>query len=327
MRKLIRLFKNTYKRWAKNEPFERSASIAYYTLFSFPSLLVIIIAVAGYFFDQSQVQDEIIESLAQVVGTDTADSVEKMIVNVNIQEGSAVALMISIGVIVFGATGAFFQLKKAMNKIWAVREKKSNIMMMILDRLISLGMVLSIGFMMVASLIVTTIVTSLGNLVADYAPGISAVSLNLFNLLFSYAFIWILFSAIFKILPDVQLKWRYAFVGGSVTTVFFLMAEYGLSYYFKQSDPTSVYGSASSVILLMLWIYYTCLILFFGAEFTVQYTLFKGEKIQTNQFSEPAFIQDLEDLKNQRMYTKEQKRILKEIAEEVAEEDSKETDK
>src|SRR5690625_916592 len=226
MRKLIRLFKNTYKRWAINEPFERSASIAYYTLFSFPSLLVIIIAVAGYFFDQSQVQDEIIESLAQVVGTDTADSVEKMIVNVNIQEGSAVALMISIGVIVFGATGAFFQLKKAMNKIWSVREKKSNILMMILDRLISLGMILSIGFMMAASLIITTIVTSFGKYISNYAPELSEVGLKGFNLLFSYAFIWILFSSIFKILPDIKLKWRNALVGGSITTGLFLIAEY-----------------------------------------------------------------------------------------------------
>ncbi|HLS30265.1 MAG TPA: YihY/virulence factor BrkB family protein [Flavobacteriaceae bacterium] len=317
MKTILQLFKNTVQRWLKNDPFQRSASIAYYTLFSFPSLLMIVITVAGYFFGKSQVQDELIESLSDVVGVDTAESVERMVVNVNVEGESTVALIISIGVILFAASGAFFQLKKAMNKIWAVREKKSEVLMMILDRLISLGMILSIGFMMVASLIITTVVTYLGKYISDFAPGISTVSLNIFNFIFSYVFIWFLFSAIFKILPDVKLKWRYALVGGSVTTVLFLLAEYGLSFYFSTSDPTSIYGSASSVILLMLWIFYTCLILFLGAEFTVEYTLLKKAKVETNRFSEPDFVQDLEDLKNQKMYTKQHKRLLREFAEEV----------
>lgn len=318
MKKFFQLFKKTVQRWLKNDPFQRSASIAYYTLFSFPSLLVVIITVAGYFFEKSQVQDELVESLGEVVGMDTAESVEKMIANVDIQGESTLALIISIGVILFGATGAFFQLKKAMNKIWAVRETKSDILMMILNRLISLGMILSVGFMMAASLIITTLVTYLGKYIGDFAPGISTVSLNIFNFLFSYVFIWLLFSAIFKILPDVKLKWRYALVGGSVTTVLFLLAEYGLSFYFSQSDPASVYGGASSVILLMLWIFYTCLILFFGAEFTVEYTLLKKAKVKTNQFSEPAFIQDLEDLINQRMYSEEHEHLLRKISDEIS---------
>lgn len=313
----FQLFKDTIQRWIKNDPFQRSASIAYYTLFSIPSLLMIIITVAGYFFGKSQVQDEIIESLSEVVGLEAAESVEKMIVNVNVEGETTIALTISIGVILFAASGAFFQLKKAMNKIWAVREKKSEVLMMILDRLISLGMIFSIGFMMVASLIITTLVTYLGKYVSDFAPGLSTVSLNIFNFIFSYVFIWFLFSAIFKILPDVKLKWRYALVGGSVTTVLFLLAEYGLSFYFNKSDPTSVFGGASSVILLMLWIFYTCLILFFGAEFTVQYTLLKKAKVKTNQFSEPDFVQDLDDLLNQKMYTQQHKRLLREFAEEV----------
>lgn len=323
----FQLFKDTIQRWIKNDPFQRSASIAYYTLFSIPSILMIIITVAGYFFGKSQVQEEIIESLSEVVGAEAAESVEKMIVNVNVEGESTIALIISIGVILFAASGAFFQLKKAMNKIWAVREKKSEVLMMILDRLISLGMIFSIGFMMVASLIITTLVTYLGKYISDFAPGLSTVSLNIFNFIFSYVFIWFLFSAIFKILPDVKLKWRYALVGGSVTTVLFLLAEYGLSFYFSKSDPTSVFGGASSVILLMLWIFYTCLILFFGAEFTVQYTLLKKAKVETNQFSEPDFVQDLEDLKNQKMYTTQHKRLLREFAEEVCAITEKEDEK
>lgn len=313
MKKIITLFKNTYSRWMKNEPFQESAIITYYTLFSLPSFFVIIITVAGYFFGKSEVQGQIIGNLGEIVGLETAESLEKIILNVSFEEKTTLALIISIGVMVFGATGAFFQLKKTMNKIWSVREKKANIIMMILDRLLSLGLILSIGFMMVASLIITTLVAALGDYIKLYAPTISSFALNAFNFLFSYIFIWFLITLIFKLLPDVKLRWRSTFVGASLTTILFLIAEYGLGVYFSQSNPASVFGSASSIILLMLWINYTCLILFFGAEFTFQYALFRNEKVEPNRYSEPAFIQELRELKDQKIYTEKQKKLLERI--------------
>jgi len=313
MKKYIELLKQTVQHWLKNNAFEQSAVIAYYTLFSLPSLLVIIIAVAGYFFGQSTVQDRIIYQLGEFIGRDTAESVERIITNVNIQDSSSFTVLVSFGTLIFGATGAFFQLKKAMNKIWSVREKKSSIIMMIINRVISLGMVFAIGFMLVVSLIINTVVTALGDYISDFAPNISEASLQVLNFMMSYLFIACLFAAIFKWLPDIKIRWKVTFIGASFTTILFLIAVYGLGFYFGQSNPTSVFGGASSVILIMLWIYYSCLILFLGAEFTVQYALLKKEKIEFNRFGEPAFIQQLEELKEEQLHLKERDKIFKEL--------------
>lgn len=321
MKAYIQLIKATINRWLKNEPFQQSAVIAYYALFSLPSLMVIIISVAGYFFGKSTVQDQLMDQIADVVGREAAVSVERLMTNVDVEDGSTVALAISIGVLVFGATGAFFQLKKAMNKIWRVREKKSNVVMVVLDRLISLSLILVIGIMLIASLILTTLIQVLGHYISDYAPMLTSAVLSVFNFLFSYIFIGFLFAAIFKILPDVKIRWRTTFIGASVTTVLFLLAVYGLGFYFGQSDPTSVFGGASSVILIMLWIYYSCLIMFLGAEFTVQYALKNKEKLKPGRFSEPAYIQDLADLKERAIYLEDQKEFLKKWAEEMEDQD------
>lgn len=315
MKKYFTLLQKTIQQWLKNSPFEQSAVIAYYTLFSLPSLLVIIISIAGYFFGKSNVQNRIITQLGEFIGMDTAQSVERIITNVSIEDSSTLTVLISFGTLVFGATGAFFQLKKAMNVIWSVREKKSSIFMMIINRVISLGMILVVGFMLMVSLVINTVVTALGDYISQFAPDISAVGLQVVNFLLSYLFIGCLFAAIFKWLPDIKIRWRVTFIGASFTTILFLIAVYGLGFYFGQSNPASVFGGASSVILVMLWIYYSCLILFLGAEFTVQYALFKEEKIEFNRFGEPAIIQKLEELKQEQIHLKQRDRLFKKLEE------------
>lgn len=321
MKKYLKLFKDTYKQWMLNQPFQQSAIIAYYTLFSLPSLLVIVITVAGYFFGKAAVQNQITGEIEQFIGLDAAQSIEDMIANVSVHNDSTIAIIFGLAMLIFGATGAFFQLKKAMNKIWSVREKKTNFTRMILDRAISFGMILVIGFMLIVSLVITTLVTVLGKYISQFAPEITAMALDVFNFLISYVFIGILFAGVFKILPDIKVRWKITFVGASLTTLLFLIGEYALSYYFGQSSPTSVYGGASSVVLIMLWVFYTCLIMFFGAEFTVQYALFKGEKITPNKFAEPAITQDLEDLKQERIHAEKRKKVSEELASNSDEED------
>lgn len=317
MKERFNLFVKTGKHWLKNDPFQQSAIIAYYTLFSLPSLMVIIISIAGYFFDKSAVQNQIITQMGDIMGIETAKTIEGFITNAEIQENSTIAVIISIGVLIFGATGAFFQLKKAMNKIWKVRLKKSNPLMIAFNRLISLGMILVIGFMLIVSLLITTLINSLGGYIRQYAPDLTSILLNSFNLLFSFLLITALFASMFKVLPDVKIRWKATFVGAGITTILFLIAEYGLGIYFGKSNPTSVFGGASSIVLIMLWIYYACLVLFFGAEFTLQYSLFKGYKIQLTPLSEPAIIQDLKDLKEEEIFLKESQDALQEINREI----------
>ncbi|WP_121666590.1 YihY/virulence factor BrkB family protein [Mesonia aquimarina] len=314
IKKYSSLFKETYKQWMKNNPFEQSAVIAYYTFFSLPSLLVIVVGIAGYFFDQQEVRTKITSEIRGLTGADTAKAIETMINNAMLDGGSVLAIIIGIAILLFGATGAFFQLKKAMNRIWSVRVKKESFKRVLIDRVISFGMILVIGFMLLISLVISTGISFLSEKFENFAPGITSISIEALNFLLSYIFIGALFAAVFKLLPDIKVRWKVTIIGASLTTLLFLIGKYALGFYFGQSEPTSVYGGASSVVLILLWVFYTCLIMFFGAEFTVQYALMTNEDISPNRFSEPAIYQELEELEARKIHIKEKKKVLDELA-------------
>ncbi|TQD40158.1 YihY/virulence factor BrkB family protein [Haloflavibacter putidus] len=314
MKEKLMVLKKTYQNWMKNDPFQHSAVVAYYTLFSLPSLLLIVTWIAGYFFERSNVEEKLINEIADIIGPETATSIQSMVEKAAIEDGSFFTLIISIGVLVFGATGAFFQLKQAMNNIWSVRPKNENIKGIILDRVISLGMIFVIGFLMLVSLVVTTLISYLSDYISVYAPELTSYGVAVINFLLSYIFIGFLFASIIRLLPDIKIKWKTTFIGASLTTILFLIGKYVLSFYFGQSNPASVYGGASSVVLILLWVYYSCMILFFGAEFTVQYALYKNEDIQPSKLAEPAYYQELEELKQKRRDIEHNKKDLDKLS-------------
>ncbi|MGO2103328.1 MAG: YihY/virulence factor BrkB family protein [Psychroflexus halocasei] len=314
MKKKLVVLKKTYKNWIKNDPFQHSAVVAYYTLFSLPSLLMIVIAIAGYFFKESNVEKKLILEISKITGTDTAESIRLMIENAGLDQGSTFSIIISVAILLFGATGAFFQLKIAMNNIWSVRTKNNNIKGIILDRIISLGMIFFIGFLLLVSLIVTTLISYLGEYINNFAPKLTNYSLQIINFLLSYIFIGFLFASIIRLLPDIKIKWKTTFIGASMTTILFLLGKYLLNFYFNQSDPGSVYGGASSVISILLWVYYSCLILFFGAEFTVQYALYKNEDIEPSRFGEPVYEQEMKELKEKKKEIERNKKDLDKLS-------------
>ncbi|MDQ7918505.1 YihY/virulence factor BrkB family protein [Mesonia sp. MT50] len=315
MKEKLLVLRKTYQNWMNNEPFQHSAVVAYYTLFSLPSLLLIITWIAGYFFKRSNVEQKLIAQISDITGPETADSIQSMIGSAVIEEGNFMTLIISIGVLVFGATGAFFQLKKAMNNIWSVRPKNDNIKGIILDRIISLGMIFVIGFLMLISLVVSTLISYLSDYISVYAPKITSYGVGVLNFILSYIFIGFLFASIIRLLPDIKIKWKTTFIGASLTTLLFLIGKYLLGFYFSESDPASAYGGASSVVLILLWVYYSCLILFFGAEFTVQYALYKNEDIVPSNLAEPAYYQELEELEEKRREIERNKKDLDKLSE------------
>ncbi|UJH91792.1 YihY/virulence factor BrkB family protein [Antarcticibacterium sp. 1MA-6-2] len=286
-----RLLRRAYGSWVNNDPWAESAIIAYYTIFSLPSLLIIVVTIAGYFFGRDAVQGRISDQIAEFVGNDAATAVESMISSAWINNNSTWAVIFGVAILLFGATGVFFRLKIAMNNIWNVAAKKENFGRMIMDRVISFGMVLAIGFLLLLALLISTAVKFLGEYISSSAPLLTSLGLDFVNYILSFIFITFLFGAIFKLLPDVVIKWKITLLGASLTTVLFLIGEFLISYYFGQSNPGSVYGGASSIILILLWVNYTCLILFFGAEFTVQYALYKNESIRPNRFGQLSHLQ------------------------------------
>lgn len=309
----FKLLKRTYSSWLSNDPWAESAIIAYYTIFSLPSLLIIVVTIAGYFFGREAVQGRINDQISGFIGDDAALAIEKMISSAAITENSTWAFVFGISILLFGATGVFFRLKIAMNNIWNVVARKENFVRMLMDRLISFGMVLVIGFLLLLSLVLTALVNIMGEYIEESAPVITALGLKIINYGLSFILITVLFGAIFKLLPDIVIKWKITLYGAALTTVLFLIGEFLIGYYFGQSNPGSVYGGASSIVLILLWVNYTCLILFFGAEFTVQYALHKNETIRPNRFSQPAIYKEIEKLNNKRVKLREDQEILKRL--------------
>lgn len=306
----FKLLKKTYVSWNKNEPYARSATIAYYALFSMPSLLIIVVSIAGYFFGRKAVQGRITDEIGKFIGAETASSIETMVENAALSQDSTWAVIFGLAMLVFGATGVFFQLKIAMNNIWNVAAKQTNFLRMVLDRVISLGMIFVIGLLLLIALVVSTLLRIVTDHVGQILPNVTDFILTVLNYSLTFIFITTLFAMIFKLLPDIKIRLRTTFTGAALTTALFLIGETLISFYFGQSDPASVYGGASSVVLILLWVYYTCLILFFGAEFTVQYALLKKEKVEPNRFGEPAIYQEMQKLDERRIQLKEEKLIV-----------------
>lgn len=304
------LLKKSYFHWNRDEPWATSATIAYYALFSLPSLLIIVVTIAGYFFGEDAVRGRITEQISEFIGVEPAEAIEGMIANAALEDTSTIALIIGLLILLFGATGVFFHLKMAMNNIWNVAAKKNTYFRMFMNRVISFGMILVIGLLMLIALIISAMLAALNEYLAQIAPGFTPYMITILNFLISFAFITSLFAAIFKLLPDVKLKWRVTFLGAVLTTSLFLIGEFLMGYYFGAANPGSVYGGASSVILILLWVYYTCLIVFFGVEFTVQYALYKNEKVEPNEYAEPAIYQALERLDQKRKQVLDEKRII-----------------
>mgnify|MGYP005816355437 CR=1 FL=1 len=303
--------------WNKNEPYARSATIAYYTLFSLPSLLIIVVTLAGSFFGREAVKGRITAEISRFIGRDPAEAIEEMISNAWLSDESTFAVIFGVGMLLFGATGVFVQLKLAMNNIWNVAEKRSNFWSLLLDRAISFGMILVIGLLLLISLVIAALLNVVKERIHFIAPNVTGTMLEIANFIISFLVITSLFMAIFKILPDIKIKWKTTFLGASLTTLLFLIGEYLISFYFGASEPTSVYGGASSVVLILLWVYYACMIMFYGAEFTVQYALVKNDKIQMGKNGEPAIYQEMEKLEKKKVQLKEEKKIIDKLKESV----------
>ena len=309
----FKLLKRTYQSWIGNDPWAESAIIAYYTLFSLPSLLIIVVSIAGYFFGREAVQGRITKEVGDFIGVDAAKAIESMISSAAVTQNSTWAVIFGVSMLLFGATGVFFRLKMSMNNIWNVAAKEETFLRLVIDRLISFGMVLVLGLLLLVALVISALVKILSEYISTSAPAITSVSLDIFNYILSFLFITALFGAIFKLLPDVIIKWRVTLWGAAMTTFLFLIAEFLISFYFGQSNPGSIYGGASSIIIILLWVNYTCLIMFFGAEFTVQYALHKNEVIKPNKYSEPAIYREIDKLEKKKIKLQEDHKILQRL--------------
>lgn len=267
-----KLLKMTFYGWNDKDPFRQSAVIAYYAIFSIPGLLVLVISIAGYFFGNESVNKNIQEQISRTMGSETAIQISEILVKSTQSKSTFWGSIVGITILLVGSTAVFVELQKTLNLIWHVEViPQKGILTILKARLFSFGLILAIAFLLMVSLAVSTGLSSMGNWMRTYANGYMISIFNIFNFIFSLAVISILFALMFKILPDAKIKWKHVWLGAIVTGILFTIGQTILAYYFSTANPASVYGVAGSVILILLWVSYSSMILFFGAEFTATY--------------------------------------------------------
>jgi membrane protein len=282
-----KIFKNTWKGWNEDDPFRQSAVIAYYAIFSLPALLVLVVNLAGLFFGTDVVSEEIFRQIEASMGKETAEQVGKIIEKAQQTKAGVIAGTIAVATILFGATGVFVQIQKSLNQIWDVQQKKNaGFKGLIKSRLLSFGLILSIGFLLLISMVVSTALSAFSEWLKARFPDTIAALFFVVEFAISFGIISLLFAAMFKVLPDVKVPWRSIWIGSFVTGFLFMLGKYGLSIYFGKAEPASVYGAAGSIVLILLWVSYSSMIVFFGAEFTKQYAVYHDMEIVPSKNAE-----------------------------------------
>lgn len=289
---IFSMLKATYSEWNEDEPFRQSAVIAYYSIFSLPALLIIIINAVGLIYGEEAVRGQISAQIGSFVGDEAATQVEDIIASTSQQSNNFFAIVIGIGTLLFGATGVFYQLQQSLNQVWEVELKpKTGYTKLAIDRATSLGVILAIGFLLLVSLVLTAVLSALGDWIERQLPDFMLYLFQAVNFLVPLVVITLLFALIYKVLPDVKISWHAVWVGAIVTALLFSLGKSAIGFYFGKANPASAFGAAGSIILILLWVNYSALIVLFGAEFTQVYARRYGERIEPNSYAQrtPAF--------------------------------------
>jgi membrane protein len=276
VRKYLGLFKQTFKEFGEDKATRLGAALAYYTVFSIAPLLLIAMAVAGLAFGREAAHKEISGQLGGLLGREAATGIEAMLKAADKPKTGTLATIIGIVTLVFGASGVFMQLKDALNTIWNVTTKKAGgVLGFIKTRFLSIAMVLGTGFLLLVSLVFDAMISAMGGYLNRRFPG-GETLLQSVQLLISFALVTVLFAAIFRFLPDTHPEWRDVWLGALFTAVLFVLGKFGLSFYLGKAAFGSTYGAAGSLVILLVWVYWSAQILFFGAEFTQVYARTHG---------------------------------------------------
>ncbi|WP_037576675.1 YihY/virulence factor BrkB family protein [Sporocytophaga myxococcoides] len=266
------LFKETIIKWNNDDAFTHAAAVSFYALISLPGILIIIINTMGIFLGKKVIEGDIAEKINMLMGKDTAKQIQQIIVNASQQPRSDILVIVGVCVLMVSATGVFIQLQTSLNQVWQVKVKKeAGWIKLLRDRVESFSLILIVGLLLFISIILSSVISSISSFLTLIIPGFSIYIFYLFDFIISFSIQTILFALIFKYLPDIKIKFNALWVGAFLTTILFYLGKICLNMYFNKVSPESVFGAAGSIILILLWIYYSCLLLLFGAEFTQVY--------------------------------------------------------
>ncbi|RXK83307.1 YihY/virulence factor BrkB family protein [Filimonas effusa] len=265
-----------------------SAALAYYTIFALAPMLIIIISIADLFWGRDAINGSVYYQLNDFLGAQAASQVQDMLKNAAISGSNTLATVIGIVSLVFAATGVFTEIQVSINTIWHLKtkpKKGQGILKFVLNRLISFSMVVGLGFILLVSLAVNTVMDTLLNQLTRIFPDNNVNLAYITNYVVTFGVISFLFAVIFKVLPDARVKWKDVWMGAFSTAILFMLGKFGISFYLSKSTVASTYGAAGSMVLLLLWVYYSSAILYFGAGFTRVYACFRGRNIYPNDYA------------------------------------------
>jgi membrane protein len=280
-------FKEAFKGFGDDKVTKLSASLAYYTVFSLGPLLIVIIFLSGIILGHEAAQGGIYDQLQKFIGKDGAAQIQEIIKNASVSGKGGIAATIGVITLLIGATTVFGEIQDSINGIWGLKPRpKVGFMKLIKNRLLSFGMVGTLGFLLLVSLAATAVVEGIGNRLKNIFPDVTVVVFYIVNLVLTLGVTTVLFAIIFKVLPDAKIKWKAIWPGAIATSLLFLIGKFAISLYISTSNVGSTYGAAGSLVVLLVWIYYSAIILYFGAEFTKAYALKKGARVVPNEYAE-----------------------------------------
>ncbi|GAA4003194.1 YihY/virulence factor BrkB family protein [Hymenobacter fastidiosus] len=275
------ILKTTAAEFMNNNSFRHAAALSYYTIFSLPPLLIIVITVAGSLFGSEAITGEVFAQMKGLVGADSAKFMQDSINEFNRQERSGVAAVIGIGTLIFAATTFFVTLQESINDIWNLKVKPRNgIWQFIHDRFLSFGLILSVALLLLISFVISAVLSAFTGYLQRLLPEVTVILIRFIDFGLSLVVTSLLFALIYRFLPDAIIRWRDVGVGAFITALLFMIGKYLIAAYIAYSDPGSAFGAAGSAIVLLLWVNYSSLIIFFGAEFTQEFADAYGQKVQ-----------------------------------------------
>ena len=281
------LSKEIFQNFFADRVFKLSAALAYYTVFALPSLLLMIIAITGYFFGQEAMEGKIFGQINHIVGDKAAAQIQSAIKSIHLSGDTKSATIVGLVTLLLSASGIFGEIQDSINLIWGLRVKaKRGFVKIFINRLISFSLILSIGFVMIVSLAINGLLSMASEIIYRLLPFVNVNLLLIFDNIFQFGVITLLFAVIFKVLPDARIHWKDVGAGALATAILFYLGKLVIGYYLSRNSTIDAYGAAGSIILILLWVYYSSIILYTGAQFTQAYASHFGNRIMPNRYAE-----------------------------------------
>ncbi|MFK8007576.1 MAG: YihY/virulence factor BrkB family protein [Saprospiraceae bacterium] len=291
-----KVLKESFSKFSEDDIFTHAAALSYYTIFSLPPMLLVILFTTTWFYEEAMVKDALFSQIGELVGRDGAQQILKTIEKLNVFEPSLWATMLGGAILVFTSTTVFVTFQNALNKIFRVKAKPQGwgILKLIKDRMLSFALLIGVAFILLVSLAVNAFLETFGKYVEEKIGFVSEIFSIFTSLILPFFVITLLFVMMFRFLPDAKLEWRDTWFGAIITSILFVSGKYAISFYIGNSNVAGLYDAAGSVMVIMVWVFYASLIVMYGAVFTFVYKSMKGEKVQATEYAVKVEYKEIE---------------------------------